>query len=100
MGSVDRFFFSFPAIILSPTLVLAILPDDLINIFSTEDTLPPPKVFGLMEKLFVRHHAVAARASHIEHLKKPHPYENGFTYTADSGILPNQQFLSIQKLRL
>jgi hypothetical protein len=57
--------------ILDLLLVLPVLPDDLINTFSTEDTFPPPKVFGLMEKFFVRHHAAASGASHIEHLNQP-----------------------------
>jgi hypothetical protein len=63
-----------PFIFLNLLLVLSILPDDPINTFTAEDAFPPPKAFGLMEKLLISHNTAAAGTSHVEHLNQPNPY--------------------------
>jgi len=65
---MGRFCFFLSVFISIGLLKLAILPNYLIDIFSTQDTFPTPKLFGFMVELFISHNSTTTDAFHMEPL--------------------------------
>ena len=81
-------------------LNVTILQNHLVNILSTKNTFPHPKMFGFTKNLFVNHHATAAVA-----FRKPLPHsppllERECFIKIVEPKIPRVIILSILKMRL